>query len=157
MIVVQPQGRLLFGLFLGLLGCCLFLGATANGQQKPPPKEASDRAAEIKALLKERQNTLSKLVAQLRAQYQAGTVDLSRVVQAERDFLKATVDLDDNPEKRLAALRKALETVKQIAQIAEAKSKAGIVGPADVLQARAVLLEVRIELLRQELKSQLGK
>jgi hypothetical protein len=155
MVVFQPRSRAFLGLVVvPVLGCCLLLGATAEGQQKPPQQKPSAEATELEALLKERHNTLSKLVALLTAQYQAGTVDFGRVAEATRDFLKSAVALDENPEKRLTALREVRDTAKAIAVIAAARFKAGNVTEADMLQATAVLLEARIELLREEIKSQ---
>jgi hypothetical protein len=80
-------------------------------------------------------------------------VDIGRVFQAERDLLKATVDLDETPEKRLAALEKVQDLAKKIVTIAKARFDSGRGTEADLLQATAVFLEARIDLLREELKS----
>jgi outer membrane protein TolC len=133
------------------------MGATAEEKLKRPAEKNPDRATELKALLKERCDTLSKLLVLLMTRYKAGTVDFAWVAQAERDALKATVELDDSPEKRLAALQKVRDRANEFVQVAEARFKAGGVDETDVIQARAILLEARIELLREELKAQPGK
>jgi outer membrane protein TolC len=154
MVVVKPQRLVRFGLLLvPVLGCCLYLGARAEEEQKLQPKKDRDRISEIKALRKEKCDTLAKLLEHLQAQYKEGLLDFGRVAQAERDFLKATVDLEDRPDKRLAALKKVLEAANGIAQLTKDRFKNGTCSEADVLQARAVLLDARIELLREELKS----
>jgi hypothetical protein len=87
--------------FVSSLACLLCAGATVQAQSK----EASDKAAEIRTLLRERRDLLVKGVAMLTAQYQQGTVDFNTIAQSERDLLRATLDLDEGPEKRTAAIQ----------------------------------------------------
>ena len=75
------------------------------------------------------------------------------LAQAQRDALKACVDLYDSSKERIAALRKFLEAVTQMYDMTDAMFKAGQVTKVAAHQARAIVLEVRIELLREELKA----
>jgi outer membrane protein TolC len=108
-------------------------------------------------LLKQRHETFRELVEMLVAQYRAGVVDFGRVAAAQRDMLRAAAELEEDAQKRLDALRGVVEIATRVQQGTEDRHKAGIVGQADVLQAKAVLLEARIELLREELRSRRGK
>jgi outer membrane protein TolC len=139
--------------WLGTLVVSLGVGVAA--QEQKPAQQAP--ATELQTLLKERQAALAKLVTALTACYQAGTVDFGVVARAERDFLNATVELDDAPGKRLAALGKFRDSAKTLVKIAEARAKTGHGSETDVLQATAVLLEARIALLREELKQRPSK
>jgi hypothetical protein len=85
------------------------------------------------------------------------TLNFQSIFQAERDLLRATVDLDDSPEVRVVALRDQLKMAEEFAKVAEAQLKDGVLSPADAMQAKALVLEARIELLREELKAKLGK
>jgi outer membrane protein TolC len=138
-----------------VLGCLLDTGPAVQAHPEPPAREEPDKAAEIKKLLQERVETLQETVKLLTAQYQAGIVDIGRVLQAQRDLLKATIEFSDMPQERITALRKFLKVAEVLAQTTEAMFKAGSTGSSkvDVLQARAFLLEARIELLREELKA----
>src|SRR5262249_23061768 len=130
----------------------LVLTVAATGASAAGDKE--DKAEEIKRLLVERQKTLRAAVDVLMAQYQAGVVDFQRVAQAQRAFLRATLDLPLPPEKRLAALRESRELADATVKVTEARFKRGMVTQADVLEAQAALLEARIELLREQAKAQ---
>jgi hypothetical protein len=138
-------------------GVWILMEATAEEQQKPPAQKTPDRATELKALLREQCDTLSKLVDVLLRYYEIGRVDFARLAQAEREALKATVELDDSPQNPLAALQKVRDMATKVAQVTETRFKSGLCSEADVLQARAALLEARIELLREELKAQPAK
>ena len=158
MSTVQLGKCVRIALFLGsLLAYPLIIEATAQAQSAPKPQGSPDKAAEIKILLKERQETLKKVVDALVAQYQAGIVDFQSVFHAERDLLRATLDLDDSPETRMAALREQLKMAENFAKLAEARFERGGVTQVDVLRAKAGVLEARIELVREELKAKPSK
>ena len=154
MFLVQPCNRVRLGfLFLSLQVWLLCAGATAPAQSKPQSQEGSDKAAEIKKLLKERCDLLEEVVAVLSEQYKAGTVDFSKVAQAVLEALRATLDVVDGPEKRVTVLQQHQKIVEVIVQSSEARFKAGLCGRVELLQAKALLLEVRIELLREQQKA----
>jgi outer membrane protein TolC len=152
MFITQSRdGTRLVILLISLFGCIACTGAAAQAQSKP--KDADDKKAEIKTLLKERCELLEKVVEQLTAQYQAGTIRFSEVAQAEREALKASLDVEEDSEKRLATLQKLRKNAEGIVEVAEALSKKGLITEVDVLHAKAVLLEVRIEVLQAEQKA----
>jgi Outer membrane efflux protein len=121
-------------------------GASAGGHQE-------DRPEEITRLLGERQKVLRAAAGVLMTQYRAGRVDFQRVAQVQRALLGATLDLPQPPEKRLAALRGFRELADATVKVAEARFKVGTATRADVLEAQAVLLEARINLLREQAKT----
>ena len=117
-------------------------------------EKVQDRDAEIRALLEERHKTLTKVLELLTAQYKEGATDFSKIYVAMKELTKASVELDCSPEKRLAALRADLESAKGILQLAKERFDNGQVTEVDVLQARLMLINATIELLREEGKSQ---
>ena len=87
------------------------------------------------------------------AQYKSGQADFQRVAWRAAGFLKATLDLPQPLEKRLAALQKSRELAEATVKVAEAQFDVGKASKADVLEAQAALLEARIELLREQGKA----
>jgi hypothetical protein len=152
MFIVPPFNRVWLGfLFMFLLSWPLCIGAPAQAQSKP--QDDPKKGAEIKALLKERQALLKKVLTHMQARYAVGAADFSMVAQAELDALKATLDVVEDPKERIAALQQHQKTAKEIVQLAEEKFKVGASTEVDVLQAKAILLAARIELLREEQKT----
>jgi hypothetical protein len=139
-------------LLLPALGLALRAGAVAEGQSY---QTTAEKAAAIKSLLKQRHEVLAKVAESLAYQYKnGGAVDYSRVAQAQRDAIKAAVDLADNPNDRVAALQRLLEAARTNEKVIDARTKAGFRSyETDLLQAKAIRLEAQIELLRAELKA----
>jgi hypothetical protein len=54
-------------------------------------------------------------------------------------------------------MKKVRDMATTIMKLVETQNKAGIVGEADVLEAKVILLDAEVELLREQLKSQSGK
>jgi hypothetical protein len=129
----------------------LVLAVAATGASAAGEKD--DNAAEIKRLLVERQQTLRAAADVLMIQYKRGQADFQRVAHAQRAFLRATLDLPQSPEKRLAALQESRDLADATVKVAEARFKVGTATKADVLEAQAALLEARIELLREQAKA----
>jgi hypothetical protein len=152
---------------LGILTAVLLIVPAAYPQDDAPKKErqtksalrqtkkVQDRNAEmIRALLEERHEMLSKLLNQLMAQYNAGTTNFGRVHVAMKELIKSAAELDGSPEKRLAALKEDLKLANQIVKLTEARVKVGVAHSTDLLEARVMQLNARIEVLREEGKSQ---
>ena len=118
MFIVHPRSlgscRLAFTVSLIWFLCT---GAAIQAQPKPEPKGDSDKPAKIKTLLKERHDLLTQVAAKVIEQYKAGTVEFAKIAQAERDLLRATLELEESPEKRLAALRQHQKTAEGIVEI----------------------------------------
>jgi outer membrane protein TolC len=156
--MVQPGNRVWIALFFGyLIVYPITTGGTAWAQPEPKPQSSPDKAAEIKVLLKDRRETVKRVVVILLIQYKGGLVNLQSVFQAERDLLRATLDLEDSPEAHMEAIRAQLKMADDFAKIAEKRFKNGNVSEVDVLRAREGVLEARIELLREELKAKPSK
>jgi hypothetical protein len=145
--LAMPKGRT--GFYLCLVMLLSWLPCCAAAEEKPVQK-ANDKAAEIKALLKERQETLAKLSEILLAQYREGAIDFRRVAGAQRDALRAAADLEQTQQERLTSLRKVQDLANTVFQIAKDKFKSGSGTESEVLQAKAMLLEAKIEVLREE-------
>jgi outer membrane protein TolC len=111
---------------------------------------AQDRTAEIKTLLKERIALLDDAVKDLTGHYQNGVVEIGVVIEAAREALKAKLELAESPQERVAVVRQLLENANNIVSVAENRMKAGLGQRYTVSQAKAYVLEIRIELLRQE-------
>jgi len=110
--------------------------------------------ANIRELQKERFDELEKLVKVLRSQYTAGKVDFPRVAHAEIALIDAGLELAETPAQRIEHLRKSATFASGLLKFVEARFQAGAKdSEADLPQARAVLLEIRIRLLREEEKA----
>jgi outer membrane protein TolC len=126
--------------------------AATQAQPASDPKRGPEKAAEIKTMLNDRHDLLKEVVARVVAQYKVGVADFARVAQAERDLLRATLELEEDLGKRIALLQEGEKTAKEIMDIVDRRFKVGTITPVDLLQAKVNLLEVQIELRRAESK-----
>jgi outer membrane protein TolC len=136
---------------LGVL-CLSFAPVRAADPTKDQPLDPKT-AAEVQSLLEERYKLLRQAADQLLERYKAGKDEFAKVIQAERDVLKAALDLHEKPDDRVAALRKCLDLMKEAARITEARVMAGQGLQSEALQAKAAVLELQVELLREEAKA----
>jgi hypothetical protein len=158
MLPGSPCNRVWMGLILeALLTWLLCTAGTAQAQSEPQPQGVADKAKEIKALLKERRDTLNMVADLSVALYKVGVADISRVFQVQRDALRAMLDVEEDPAARITMLRDFLKVAQAVAKIAEQRVNSRTRAQDEVLQAKALVLEVRIELLREELKAKPGK
>jgi hypothetical protein len=119
------------------------------------PQHAVDKTAEIEVLIKDRCDLLEKVVAILTDLYKAGLAhDFSELGKAQRDALRATLDLNESPEKRKAALENLQNIADHAVKIAESRRQANLASELEVFQAKAILLEVRVEILRGDQKAE---
>jgi multidrug efflux pump subunit AcrA (membrane-fusion protein) len=114
------------------------------------PAKKADRSDKIKELLKERRDVLQKAADQLMVRYQTGQGSGWDVMLSQKAVLEATLDLSETPAERIDGLRKALNLVERMQAVIETQAKAGQRPESEALQARAMALEVRIRLLREE-------
>jgi outer membrane protein TolC len=105
--------------------------------------------AQIKALQKERVETLAKLVEFDLTEYKAGRMDGEDVIAAETDLIHAQLDATNKREERTALLSAAVKRATEFLKIADVKYQAGTVTQADDLRAKGLLLSARMELLRE--------
>jgi len=152
-----PKNHCAGPFLLFLLAAWICNTRTAHAQSAATPEKEKDEATELKALLKERRDTLQKVLDFSIDLVRRGRGDLQAVVQAEHEALRATLEVDEEPQVRLAMLKKYYENAKAFLKLAEKGIELGRVSQVDVLKAKAVVLEAQIELLREELKAKQSK
>src|SRR5579864_264413 len=112
-------------------GCLVTIRVIADEKSSKAESSSSSDAEKIKDLQKERLDLLQKLLAQVTAHYKAGVIPFSAVAQAERDYLKASIDVEDDREKRITILKKIQENADQAVRIADGMFKNGLVTESD--------------------------
>ena len=118
-----------------------------------PGERVQDVAAEIKALQKERIAALAGVVQMLLAQYQQGRSDFRPLAVAQTDLLAAEFDATDDANERIVLLERELKVAKDALDTAERKVQAGRANAVETLQAKALMLDIRIMLLRERSKA----
>jgi hypothetical protein len=116
--------------------------------------EQQDKDAELKALLKERSELLAKSVKKLTLRYRAGYVSWEELARVQREALRAALDLAEGPKARLAVLRELKANADGAFKVAEASFAVGIATEDQMLQAKAMVLEIRAAILKEEAKMQ---
>ena len=153
MFMVHPHNAKSCRLFYALLLMGLLApGALAQAQAKPEAKADPDKPADIKSLLKERHMVLSKAVTLLTDLYQFSRVGYADVLQAQRDLVRATLDLEEEPEKRIELLQQSEKIAKATLAIAEAMFRTARTNELPVFRAKALVLEIQIEIRREQAK-----
>ena len=129
---------------------CLSFGAAACFAQEKPD--------DLKALQKERRELLSEVATGMYKIYlqSLGTQFLSpslqEVAQAERDSFKADLDYFDKPEERIEAIEKHKKAADSLLEIAEGHLRTARGNRLGVFQAKAYILEIQIELVKEKKK-----
>lgn len=127
--------------------------ATSFATEKPG-EPSQNQLAELKALQKERIETLTQLAKILEAQYRAGHINLRRLATVEMELLDAKVEAAESPEERTARLEELLAKAKEVLGFAETRYRAGFhVTQADVLEAKSLYLDIKIRLTRERAKA----
>lgn len=114
------------------------------------PQKKSD---EVRELLKERHALLVKIADMKANQYKTGRESWKSVLTARMAASKAELEICDTPAQRIDVLRKSLEYAKELQKAAVSQYKAGVLSQAEVLEVEALVLEVRIQLAREEAKA----
>ena len=112
-------------------------------------KATPNYAAQIKQLQQERIAALTKVVEMRLEQYRRGVQDHRTLGLAQAELLKAKLDAAEKLEERIAVLEEHVKLATTIFTETETRWKAGIVHEAEVLDAKASLLDVKIRLLRE--------
>jgi hypothetical protein len=128
-------------------------GRSAGGKSAVATSDMS----EIKKLQKERIDVLSQTVEVLSHMYLAGVRDFRPLIAAQIDLLNARLDASDKPEDRVALLKEQLTLAEKTMQYAEERYKQGAASQVDSLQARALCLDIRIRLLREQARSKTAR
>jgi outer membrane protein TolC len=152
-----PKNHCAGAFLLIVLATWICTSNSAHTQPAATPQKDKDKAAEIKTLLKERRETLQTIVDSYLDLLKTGRGSFEPVLQAKREALRATLEIDEAPEVRLAALKDYLETAKASLNLAEDGFKLRRISVVEVLKAKAIMLEAQIELLREESKTKQGK
>ena len=113
------------------------------------PVHAQDKEVELKQLLTQRRDSLDKLFNLLFDQIWIGGGEMTPVLQAQRDLLNANLELCSTHEQRIVVLQKATDKAAKLAKRWETEFTGNII---EVEQSKAASLQIRIELLREELK-----
>jgi Outer membrane efflux protein len=123
-----------------------------------PSKPTPDEAAQVAALQKERSELLETLVKILVDQYSVGTVDFDKLSSAEHKLCEARLEAAEGDSKKtIAILTEQLKFAEDIVAVVKARFKAGTVTEADVIEAQAQCLGVKVKLLRARGQSQPSK
>ena len=116
---------------------------------------AQNAGDDIKSLQKKRSMMLDEVVTICRIQHEQGKIDFDVLAKAQREALKAKLEMAENPKDRIAVLKKMLDHGIEGVERLESRQKMGLGNyQHDLLQAQAFVLENRIELLKEEQKFQ---
>ena len=129
-----------------------FLATQARAAESPS-ESVKDEAAEIKALQKDRIVALTGVVEILLVQYQHGNTEFRALALAQTDLLAAEFDATDDANERIALLERELKVAKDALDTAERKAQAGRANAVESLQAKALVLDIKIKLLRERAKA----
>ncbi len=111
-----------------------------------------DEAAQVKALQKERVDTLSKLVELCHADYGLGMIRCEDVINAETELVDAQMEATENPGERIARLTEGVKRETELLKIIQSRREAERVSLANVYRAKSLLLNTKIRLLRERSK-----
>jgi outer membrane protein TolC len=163
----RARAALITVLFSALLTAGLLVPSATAAQQ--PGKSAPGRSptgksaattsdtSEIKRLQQERIDVLRQAVEVLSQMYLAGVRDFRPLVSAQIDLMNARLDASDQPEERVALLKEQLTLAEKTMQYAEERYKLGAGSQVDCLQSRALCLDIRIRLLREQARSKTAR
>jgi len=109
----------------------------------------TNQADKLDELLQQRRDTLRTLVDIVTAEYREGTTGFESVASAEDQLIVAELELAKTPKDRIAILQRRVELMKGLSAIVDARFNSGQVTQAQVLVARAALLQSQIQLARE--------
>ena len=104
----------------------------------------------LEKLLTQRRDTLRQLVDVVTEQYRHGTTGFESVARATDQLIDAELELAKNPEGRIAILQRRVELMKGLFAMVDMRFKNGQVTQAQVLAAKAALLQSQIHLTREQ-------
>jgi hypothetical protein len=113
------------------------------------PATEKDITAEIKALQHEKVETLAKLVAFRRAEFAEGLPRCEAFLAAEAELIDAQIDAAENAEQRISLLADHVKNQAEFLKIVEGMRQHNSIGLAEVYRARTLLMNMKIQLLRE--------
>lgn len=131
-------------LFFGVLYLS-FATETCDAQNKP---------ADVKALLKERRDLLSEAASQMAKLYMLPKtkITVQEMIQAERASLQADMDWFEKPADRIKAIETHKNVANRLLESAKVNFSAARQPKYVVSQAKAYVLEVQLQLLKEKEK-----
>lgn len=136
---------------VGLLTFLLPLAASAVAGEPGTPVQ-NDRA-EVKALQKERIETLAEIVKIVEREYTDGRESRRGVMTAQLKLLDAKVEAADTLEERVARLEEMLTLAKKALELDESRYRTGAGAVyRDVLETKSSYLGVKIRLAKERAK-----
>jgi outer membrane protein TolC len=130
-----------------ITGVLILSSITLAAEQKG--KAPDDLKAQIKALQKERIETLARLVEVCSAQYRVGANTFLSVLGAQDELVSAQLDATDKPEERVALLTNQVKIATDVLEVVQSHEKTARATQADVCRAQSHLLDIKIKLLRE--------
>lgn len=123
--------------------------ATATAAAKEA--EVGKLLTELKALKKDRSDTLQQLAEAVEQRYRNEQTTLASATQASHRQFEAALELASTKAERFASHEKLIENLRRLEKDAESihKAKAGPVD--DVLEAKAARLKAEIDLLHEKI------
>jgi hypothetical protein len=116
-------------------------------------RESSEKkdsnSEELEHLRKEQIENLTTLDKLLTVQYQAGTIPLERLVQAKETLCRLKLDSTTKPAERIALLDENLKYFSSFFEDVERRHRGGVVTERDLLQAKALLQNIEIQLAKE--------
>jgi RNA polymerase sigma factor (sigma-70 family) len=125
-------------------------GENQAGQKSP--EGPADESPKVRALLKERLETLRKIADRVQELYQQKVAGPEEVRQANLRVYKAEFDLCDTSKERIAVLEKIVQVYQQIEDHVSELVKAKAASQHTVLEARVNRLGAEISLEREKAK-----
>ena len=125
---------------VGLLARPIAVGETPEANQ----------TQQLDELLKQRQATLRQLVEVVTKEYRQGVGGFEPVIRATDQLINADLELAKNSKDRLAILQRRVELMEEFVAGVSTKHKVGRATQAEVLAARAELLNAKIQLAREQ-------
>jgi outer membrane protein TolC len=98
---------------------------------------------------------LTGVVEILFEQYQHGSAEFRTLALAQTDLLAAEFDATDDANERIVLLERELKVATDALDTAERKVQAGRANAVESLQAKALVLDIKIKLLRERSKAKL--
>ena len=112
-----------------------------------PVPEKKD-SPEVKALLKERRDVLTKAVEARSQEYEAGRGTQAALLEVSRELLKVKLELATKPAERVAAHEEHFNAMRKWEELVKEGYEAGRIKAADYFEMRAARLGAEIGLRR---------
>ncbi len=117
---------------------------------KPAAKAPEKEADTLTALMQKRLELARQEVDVCQRMYQATRVDFDALVTASKNLLKAELELSTKRADRLAAHERRIKMLEVWVKIARGRVQAGRASELELLKARYLLVDAKIDLEREK-------